>query len=459
MPPTPDHQLGAELKLRRPAGRVSRQVLEGMVRDLVGGDQSLLAPLLHLVGRPGFLALDPRVESPALRLITRDQLLADLADTYHPRVVSRLREVLEGYLHLAGGEAASGYAPVDPPATELLEPAPAPPAGPHPSPPASATPAADPWVSAPAAPAASPQPPTAASPAGMHPDPWLSVAATGPVFKAVDAPAEAPEESSAQPTTTPAGAGSPRWLPLQIGLAVFAGTLTVVAASQPPLCRLIGICAAPKGADSQPASASSKTLAAAEKAAKAMKAAPDLRAYEQALSNLDRELLRLSGDPLSTEQQRQRDALQASAQEGQQRLSRERRQAETVANATRRLDGLESLSAERQEAERSTVRQELEAIPALSFSHGAAQQQLRRLLASPSPPPVAPPEPSAPAAAPPEPRPAPAPTPTPRTAPTSGGRWSGGGGSWSSPPRRQAPAPAEADDGNSNAPYRDDPLF
>lgn len=98
MPLSPDHQLGLDLRVRRPAGVVEARLLESMLKDLVGSDQSLMSPLLDLVARPAFLALDPNQAPAAERLQTRRQLIAELAPVYVPGVLERLESFLDGYL-------------------------------------------------------------------------------------------------------------------------------------------------------------------------------------------------------------------------------------------------------------------------------------------------------------------------------------------------------------------------
>lgn len=95
---SPDHQLGLDLRARRPTGEVGAKVLESMLRDLVGTDQSLIPPLLDLVARPSFLALDPNQAPAAERRRARQQLLAELGPVYVPGVLERLKDFLDGYL-------------------------------------------------------------------------------------------------------------------------------------------------------------------------------------------------------------------------------------------------------------------------------------------------------------------------------------------------------------------------
>lgn len=454
-----DLQLGADLRLRRPAAPVSRQVLESMVRDLVGGDLSLQAPLLHLVSRPAFLALDPCSSSLALRLLGRDQLLGDLQDTYHPRVLARLREVLDGYLELTSTGGSAFVAP-DLAATELVEPpaslAPVPPQA-SPSTSAAPTPLGPSHAVAPLPAGSGSLPASVATAAGDDSSwsaPGASLLSPTTVTGAEGAAAAQPpgpvaSDSPPSPQAGPLLRASGLRLWLMFGAVVLGGTALGLANLRPPYCSILGLCGSQSDNASSPVNASSRALAAGEKASRAMRDAPDVPAFEHALADLDRELMRLSGDPLSQAQQRQRDALEVTARDGQQRLRRERQQADSVTAAAARLNRLDALPAEQQQLERITIRKSLEAIPANSLSHADAIRQLRLLGASP---PAAPTRPSASASV-----DVPSPVDAPQRRASPGGSWSGGSDSWSPP----APSPARApqDAGDSNAPYRDDPLF
>jgi hypothetical protein len=214
----------------------------------------------------------------------------------------------------------------------------------------------------------------------------------------------------------------------------------------PLLCRPLGLCPASTASPPLAAAASSTALARARQAAAAINAATSLQAYEAALADLDRELLRLWGDPLNPEQQRQKQQLQSTARDGQQRVSQERQQAQTVTQASERIEALPSLPAEQQTAERQILRQLLSAIPRRSFAHGAAQEQLQRLN---TPPATAQPDPPVPPAAPSE---ATAPPQTmPPANPAPG---------WPASPPQPGPASAQPrEDSGRQAPYRNDPLF
>lgn len=429
MPPSPDHQLGSSLRQRRPAGAANRQQLQGMVRDLVGGDESLLPPLQHLIALPAFLALDPETTSRAQRLLGRDQLLAELADLYQPRVVERLRVFLEGYLDL-----------------DIAAPAPADPA---------------PMIWGEVPPAAIPAPPAAppgsgTPEAGSPPAAPPGVSGAGAAWGAV-APGATPA-SGVEHARRETRSG--RSLPWILGLAVLAGLGIGVGARLPVVCRPLGLCPAGPAGSAADSSVSSQTLERAQQAASALERASTLEALETALEELDRDLLRLSGDPLSPGQLQRREQLQAAARDGRQRLAEERQQAQTVTQAAGRIDALSALPAPQQASERQSLSQMLEAIPERSLAHGAAREQLKRLSARPAAPaedastPAAPGDPGAsgtPATPPPPVR-----DPSWRSTPAGPGNEQGSG---SAPGASAPPAPQPAEDSGSNAPHREDPLF
>lgn len=461
MSASPDRQLGVDLRLCRPSGPLTAQMLEGILRDLVGGDPSLLAPLLHVVGLPAFLRLDPAAISPAERLLTREQLIGDLGSIYHARVLDRLRSFLDGYLNLDGPVLsaaevpAPGLSPLAAPGSPLAS-------GDTPAGTAVRSDGNVPaWLAAPVTPGAASAPATAAGQVGPPPA-WLEPAqqAAAPVAPSAGSPGQPawldsapaapptrPQVASAQP---PRGrsrrlAGRPLIL---LGALLLTGTAIALASEAPRWCRQLGWCPA-----AAPAAAPADVLAAASRAAGALEAARDLAAHERALADLDRQLQRLQSEGLTAGQKRQRETLQATARDGQARRDRERSQAQALATAQSRIAALASLPSERQQPERLAIRQLLTAIPAGSFAHAAAQLQLQRLDA-PAAEPAA--EAGGPAAE-------PAPPPAPPGGRPSGGGLSGGGpsaGGWRAPgrPSRPTPAPAPApapereSDGGEKAP-------
>lgn len=461
-----DYHLGVSLRFRSFSGNASRQKHDGMVRDLVGADQTLLAPLRHLLGNPSLFAVDPASASVAERLGTRDQLLADLADVYQPKVVERLRAFLDGYLDLAPAEGQPDVpviwgddTPV-PPSSPQQEPV-TPRSSASPTPTASLPQPVPPPTTAPASTTALPtEVPPHQSPAPAT----FSAAATSPQlgFTSSAPPAPATPGDPSQGSVAPP---APRRIPLVLGLSLLAGLCMGLAYRFPALCRPLGLCPAPTSNTSQP-SPSVKVLDRAQQAAGAMGQARSLSPYESALADLDMELLRLSGDPLTPAQVAQRERLQGVARDGQLRLKQERKEQAVVVEAKGRIDELPSLPSERQATEKVSIRESLGAIPARSFSYGNAQAQLKRLNALAAPPETpsetpADPEPKAP-----EPTPVPAPEP-PSAAPRQDWNRNSNERFWS-PPRREAPssplsrpvpAPVPREDSGSNAPHRDDPLF
>lgn len=423
-----DRQLGAELRRHRINGVVQSQALASIVKDLLGAEQGLMAPLLHLVQRPGFLAIDPVSTSAALRMLGRDSLLRDAEETYHPRVLARLRVVLDGYLDLWDVPPQEG-ADLEP--TELAEPGPLGATDPE----AVSVPSDNTWARVSPSPGSATAPPAAGTPA-----PEVQVSGLPPHRRT--------------------------WSPFAIAAVGLALALVAGAALRiPALCRPLGWCDSRTSGNSRESSPSEQALRTGEAALKAMRSAQDLTGYERGLGDLNTQLLRLSGDPLNGEQLGRRDRLQAASQEGQSRTKQERSQARTVSEATGRIDGLPSLTAGQAEVSRAEIRSSLNTIPASSFSHGEARKQLQRLNSAASVPPSPPHQ--EPAAAPtvPAPEPPPAPAPAPRS---QGGGWKdggGGGGSRSAPepapaaPSQNAPQNAPQNDGGSNAPYRDEPLF
>ena len=441
-----ESQLGADLRIRKPPGSPSRQVLESMVRDLVGADESLLPALLHLIARPSFLALDPTTASMVKRLLARDQLLNQLAEMYHPKVLERLRAFLDGYLDLS---SSSPGTQVNPPKvvedfTEPVWTSPNPPSSPRA--PASQAPLPNPWTDQTSS---------------------VRVGATSPNPPSTSAPWQNPGPLNATPATSPAKQRSP--FPLLVGVGLVVGLGIGIASRVPTLCRPLGLCSPAQSSGQTAQPASSKALDRAQKAADALASATSLPAFESALTDLDREQLRLSGDPLTPEQVAQRQLLEGKSRDGHQRLSKEQQEAETVKQASGRVEALPSLPAERQTTEKQSITESLTAIPERSFSYGDAQGLLKQLSSIPPSPPVTPETPGAPEAGPsPEPTPEPTPQPEAQPTPAPAPRWqspsrsSGGGQSTWTPPKRSSPAPARsqpAEQSGSNAPYRDDPLF
>jgi len=382
-----------DLRQCRPPGSLNAQVLEGMLRDLVGADLSLLPPLLVVVQQPELLALDPDAASQRQRAQLRDRILAGLSGIYHAGVLDRLRSFLDGYLNL---EVIAWRQ--EPPAAgraQRSEPSPRRTAA------ATTTVASNgPAWMIPAAGSAEGSA-AAGSPAGSSAAEFAEGSSA-----AVAGPAASPGFDRADPApqrrVAAAGAGNDqadqavvagpvtgrRAVPLLLGMVLVAAAAIAVGARMPPVCTRLGWCASAASA-----AASEPSLAAADRAATALNGAADLASFERNLAELDHQLGRLPAAGLTPQQQQRRDSLQVRARQGRQRLERERQQARLVAQAQERGRALAGLPAERQAAERTALEAELTAIAAGSFAHAAAQQQLQALR-GPTPAAATPPSPT-----------------------------------------------------------------
>jgi len=105
-----DQHLGAQLgELMRRDPTLSPQQLQALLQDLLAEDLSLRAPLRELILLPAFrrLALERNQAQAAAQ---RDALLAELALSFHPALLPRLRALLQGVLGWDDSEAASSVA-------------------------------------------------------------------------------------------------------------------------------------------------------------------------------------------------------------------------------------------------------------------------------------------------------------------------------------------------------------
>jgi len=94
------YEVGSRLAGYLPSSRTANpQVVLGLLSDLVGDEQALLAPLRHLVSLPGFGDLLKR-SGTGTGLHERDALLQSIAQTYSSRVVMALSQFLDGLLAL-----------------------------------------------------------------------------------------------------------------------------------------------------------------------------------------------------------------------------------------------------------------------------------------------------------------------------------------------------------------------
>ena len=84
----------------------SPAALQGVIADLAAGESELIAPLRDLVSKQSFAALLPYARSNGGR-IQRDALIQEISRVYHPDVLVRVEEVLNGFLDASGGIATS----------------------------------------------------------------------------------------------------------------------------------------------------------------------------------------------------------------------------------------------------------------------------------------------------------------------------------------------------------------
>ena len=84
----------------------SPAALQGVIADLAAGESELIAPLRDLVSKQSFAALLPYARSNG-GLIQRDALIQEISRVYHPDVLVRVEEVLNGFLDASGGIATS----------------------------------------------------------------------------------------------------------------------------------------------------------------------------------------------------------------------------------------------------------------------------------------------------------------------------------------------------------------
>ena len=386
-------RIGADLAryVRQQEGRwPSASALQGVVADLVAGQAELLLPLRDLVNRPTFRTLAGLAGSGS-GVVQRDALLQELSRTFAPALLTALRETLNGFLDLPAepGFPSAAQAPQSQTSYEpVAKPAFAPPSEPD------LGPAHDPSV----------------------------------------------RQFPARPRSSAAGFAG-----LVVATTFFAGAAVWVT-QNPILCKPLGFCLLGSGV-----SPSDQALKAGGEAEQVLRRATTLEGYQSALEGLQRELLKLSGDALSAEQQRQRDRLVSSSTAAKQTLAAEQADLEQLTRATDAVAQARDNAGEARLEQIAMARQALDAIPPRSFS-AAEASRLRQeldvvvLQANPEPqtdsnageiPEISGPDPSAsaPAWSPPSPPAAPSARP------------------WK--PATPAPRPATG----STAPARDQPLF
>lgn len=336
--------------------RPAAAALQALVADLAADQQQLVLPLKDLVARPAFLALIDQA-GRGTALLQRDALLAELGATFAPAVMASLTPLLNGFLGLADSTSP-------PPAV------------------AAAPPSA--WPSMP--PAASPPPETAVPPATTA---SFNAAAESVVASAVAAADPQPVSSGVRSMPADASAlrsvaprpAAPALQPLVLLLSTLCGALLVLAVVMARqsglLCSSFGICP-PQSVT--PAPGEPAALTAARAAEQRLRTATSLADFQAALQALEQQLLGLSPDRLTPEQQRQWQELQAVALQGRSRLSREADDQARLERAAAALQAARSsVSPEQMAPELTKARAELEAIAADGFAATAARRQLQEL--------------------------------------------------------------------------------
>ena len=362
--------------------------LQAAAADLAAGDADLVLPLKDLVARPAFRSLTSKAGSGGGSL-ERHALLLSMQSRYAPQVLDALGEVLSGFLDLPKGSDVPSTAPESSGAERH---------GPH----AAAT---------------------------SH-DPMQHERQTS-----------SPEAHPERQVKTV----SPRTrLPVLTALATATAVCTAFGAvllSNPQLCRALGVCAG-----QSVSTATERALQAAEAAAQDLRRAKGLADYRQATEQLERELLKLSGDSLTSKQQQERQSLEITAKQARSILGEEEADRMRLDRASQALDAAEALAGQDRLAPLESARQSLGEVPPRSFSAAEAGRLRERLLeleSAASPGPTAVPEPVAPASPSPSANRAQAAQPAPRSVDTP-----------QRVPRRQTPTGA-----GTAAPYRDEPLF
>ena len=384
--------------------------LQGLVADVAAEHTELLMPLKELVSRPAFQALVPKAGSGS-GVVQRDVLIQDLEATFSLPVISALAELLDGFLDLPPGSTGHG---------EVV---------------AEGATQPDPSSSQPG----SNQPPAHAPPRSAP--------------EAV--PLRPADSASLAPQPEQGGIPVMRLAMLSLATAI-AVAVGLMAVRSTDLCALVGLCPGV-----QVSGRSAQDLEAAEQAVQDLRQASTLGAYEGALVELDRHLLKLSTAKLTPEQEQRREQLDQAARQARGVLAEEQTDARRLKKASEALASAPERMGDQQESLIAVAAEELDAIPPRSFSASGANrlrrqlEQLKRdLLVNGSVQPEAPPESAEealtpPSALPPTEPPQPARVrPSPPSAPVPQPR-----------PERPATQPAPPAQSDNDAPYRDQPLF
>lgn len=343
--------------LSRGAGaRLAPAALQALVADLAADQQQLVLPLKDLVVRPAFLALIDQA-GRGTALLQRDALLAELSATFAPAVMASLTPLLNGFLGLADSTSPASAVAAAPPS-----------AWPSPPPSASQPPATAVTPAAAASFNAAAESVVASTVAAADPEP------VRPRIRSSLADASGPRLAERPPA-------APGLQPPVLLLSTLCGALLVLAVVMARqsglLCSSVGICP-PQSVT--PAPGEPAALTAARAAEQRLRAATSLAEFQAALQDLEQQLLGLSPDRLTPEQQRQWQELQAVALQGRSRLSREGDDQARLERAAAALQAARSsVSPEQMAPELIKARAELEAIAADGFAAAAARQQLQEL--------------------------------------------------------------------------------
>ena len=317
--------------LRQRQGQLpSPAAMQGIAADLVADKTELLLPLKDLVSRPGFKGLMSKAGSGS-GTVELQTLLAELETTFAPVVIRAMEELLSGFLDLPASAA------------QVLE----------------------------------------------GNESRFDGVANNPV----------PPESAAQVDTTPqsTAAGSTQlgermpegrghaitraigWF----GLATLSGFVTVaavLAVRSPFICSVLRLCQPPIK------SATQQSLAAASQAAQELEVATSLESYRYAAKILARELLKLSGDPVTPEQMSELERLSALNQRTQSALAEEEAAQERLEIARKAITASATLTGEERQKQIVEAREALQEIPGRSFASdqaGQLKQELEELAAQP----------------------------------------------------------------------------
>ena len=371
--------IGGQLALylrQRQGGLPAPSTLQAVAADLAADQAELVLPLRELVIRPGFAAVAAKAGSGG-GVMERQALLQAMEATFAPAVIAALSEILAGCLDLPSAASSAG-------------------------------------------PAAGAEPTSAEQPAQPQPQPSPE-----------PEPEPAPTPRPVSPARGTAGCAGPALIAIAVAGGLVVAGAVVAVFSTPQLCAAVRLC--PQAGRS---SASQQALDAAAAAEQALRRAQGLTDYRQATEQLERELLRLSGDALSAEQQRQRQQLQTTANQARSILQAEEADLTRLEQAQQALAAARAAGGEERDRQITAARQVLAQIPPRSFSAAQANgllEQRAELERSAAPPA----EPASESSA--QPIPDPVPPASPR---------------WSPPATQRAPSPAPAE-----LPDRDQPLF